>query len=210
MTLSKMTNRSTMSILGTMLLVLASAFLAVSECSAQAFITTWKTDNPGTSGPTSITIPTIGPGYNYDVDWDNDGDFDEFGLTGSVTHDFGTPGTYTIGIRGDFPRIYFFNSGEEEKILAIEQWGDIVWKNMYLAFHGAKNLICNAIDTPNLSNVFDLSGMFNNATSFTGDLSGWDVGNALNMGAMFYRASNFNSDLSGWDVGKCEDYGEYV
>ncbi len=52
------------------------------------FVTTWKTDNAGTSGSTSITIPTTGAGYNYDVDWNNDGTFDEFGLTGSVTHDF--------------------------------------------------------------------------------------------------------------------------
>lgn len=63
------------------------------------FITTWKTDNAGTSNSTSITIPTTGAGYNYDVDWNNDGIFDEFGLTGSVTHDFGVAGTYTIQIQ---------------------------------------------------------------------------------------------------------------
>ena len=51
------------------------------------FVTTWKTDNPGTSSDTSITIPTFGSGYNYDVDWDNDGIFDEFGIMGNVTHD---------------------------------------------------------------------------------------------------------------------------
>ena len=32
------------------------------------FVTTWKTDNPGTSNPTSITVP-ITDGL-YDVDWD--------------------------------------------------------------------------------------------------------------------------------------------
>ncbi len=63
------------------------------------FVSTWKTDNAGTSGSTSITIPTAGAGYNYDVDWNNDGTFDEFGLTGSVTHNFGVAGTYTIRIQ---------------------------------------------------------------------------------------------------------------
>jgi len=65
-------------------------FFIFSTCvfSQNEFITTWKTDNPGTSNSTSITIPTIGGGYNYDVDWDNDGNFDEIGITGNVTHDF--------------------------------------------------------------------------------------------------------------------------
>ena len=89
---------------------------------SQAFITTWKTDNPGTSNNTSITIPTVGGGYNYDVDWNNDGVFDQFGITGSVTHDFGTAGTYTIAIQGVFPRIYFANGGDKEKIISINQW----------------------------------------------------------------------------------------
>ncbi len=63
------------------------------------FVTTWKTDNAGISNSTSITIPTTGTGYNYDVDWNNDGTFDEFGITGSATHDFGVAGTYTIRIQ---------------------------------------------------------------------------------------------------------------
>ena len=50
------------------------------------FVTTWKTDNPGSSNDTSITVPMVGG--PYDVDWDNDGVLDEFWLTGPVTHDF--------------------------------------------------------------------------------------------------------------------------
>jgi len=41
------------------------------------FITTWKTDNEGTSCNSCITIPTTGAGYNYEVDWDNDGIYEE-------------------------------------------------------------------------------------------------------------------------------------
>lgn len=74
-----------------LLLLCVMMFGCIQFVSAQAstsFITTWKTDNTGTSNSTSITIPTTGSGYNYDVDWNNDGTFDQFGLTGSVTHDF--------------------------------------------------------------------------------------------------------------------------
>lgn len=85
-------------------------------------MTTWKTDNAGTSNSTSITIPTTGSGYNYSVDWNNDGTFDETGLTANVTHDFGTAGTYTIRITGSFPRIYFNNGGDRLKILSVNQW----------------------------------------------------------------------------------------
>ncbi len=36
--------------------------------SSAEFVTVWKTDNTGSSNSTSITIPTTGTGYNYDVD----------------------------------------------------------------------------------------------------------------------------------------------
>ncbi|MCG8579787.1 MAG: hypothetical protein MI866_07725, partial [Bacteroidales bacterium] len=99
------------------------------------FITTWTTNESGTSGSTEITIPTNSSyTYNYDVDWDNDGVFDETGLTGSVTHDFRTAGTYTIRIQGTFPAIYFNNSGDKEKIISIDQWGTISWLDFSSAF----------------------------------------------------------------------------
>ena len=91
----------------------------------QAFIITWKTDKPGISGNTSIRIPTTGSGYNYEVDWNNDGVFDQVGITGSVTHDFGKAGTYTILIQGAFPRIYFNKEGDLNKIQSIDRWGSI-------------------------------------------------------------------------------------
>ena len=86
------------------------------------FITTWKTDNAGTSNSTSITIPTYGGGYNYSVDWNNDGVMDQTGISGNVTHDFGVAGTYTIRITGNFPRIYFNNGGDRLKILNVNSW----------------------------------------------------------------------------------------
>ena len=102
---------------------------------AQApFITTWKTNNAGTSCSSCITIPTTGTGYNYSVDWNNDGIYDQTGITGSVTHNFGTPGTYTIRITGSFPRIFFNNGGDALKIINIGQWGDIAWTSMAYSF----------------------------------------------------------------------------
>ena len=83
--------------------------------SQNEFITTWKTDNTGTSGPTEITIPTTGAGYNYDVDWTYDGitfNAENTGVEGNITHDYLATGTYTVAIRGAFPRIYFNSQGD--------------------------------------------------------------------------------------------------
>ena len=191
------------------LLLITCHLLFAGSSYSQAFITTWKTDNPGTSNASSITIPTTGGGYNYDVDWDNDGSYDEFGLTGNVTHDFGVPGTYTIRIRGDFPRIYFNNTGDRQKILSIDQWGSIEWSSMAYAFAGASNMILKAADVPDLSNVSDLSYMFHiidngivnsSLSSFEGDISAWDVSSVTDMSFMFSGASSFNSEMGNWDV----------
>ena len=51
-----------------------------------------------------------------------------------------------------------------------------------------------------MRNVTNMSGMFQGAAAFNGDLSGWDVRNVTNMRDMFEDAAAFNGDLSGWDV----------
>ena len=169
---------------------------------ASHFVTTWKTDNPGTSGVTSITIPTRGTGYNYDVDWDNDGLFDEFGITGNITHDFAVAGIYTIRVQGDFPTIYFNNVDDKEKILLIEQWGDIQWESMERAFYGCSNFDVVAIDAPNLSNATNLQNMFLDCLVLKGNstFNNWNTGSIQNFNGMFFGASLFNEAIGDWDM----------
>lgn len=180
----------------TILLLMMTSSLAL----GQAFITTWKTDNLGTSGSNQITIPTIGSGYNYSVDW-GDGNSDT-GITGTFTHTYASSGTYTVSITGTFPRIYFNNTGDKSKILSIEQWGNIAWMSMENSFAGCDNIVINASDAPNLSGVTSLSYMFNNCSSLTTEnYTNWDVSTITNMFATFYRATNFNGNISNWNVG---------
>ncbi len=183
------------------------------------FITTWQT----TTSSESITIPTTGSGYNYEVDW-GDGTV-VTGYTGNASHTYATAGTHTLAISGDFPRIYFNNGAEGQqktKIKSIEQWGDIAWTSMANAFYGCTSIVYNATDAPDLSMVTDLSVAFasmsfnadlsnwdvstiQNMTytfgfgSFTGNISNWDVSNVTDMTGMF-QASSFNGDVSQWDV----------
>ncbi len=183
---------------------LATLFFFISTLANAQFITTWKTDNLGSSNNNQITIPTIGAGYNYNVDW-GDGTNDT-GITGNITHSYATIGTYTVEITGTFPRIYFNAGGffgsntDYGKILTIEQWGTNAWASMANAFSGCTNLRVNASDTPNLSAVTDMSYMFRECEALNDNLNGWNVSNTTNMIGLFREASSFNQPLNGWDV----------
>ncbi len=185
--------------------VVVSVFTALftlqtaSAAPADDFVTTWKTDNPGTSNSTSITIPTNGSGYSYDVDWNNDGTFDQFGITGDVTNDFGVAGTYTIRIQGTFPRIYFNNTGDKEKILSVDQWGTGSWDTMMNSFYGASNLSISASDSPDISSALSMQNAFFDSGLTNEDLSSWNTSSILDMSSIF-RSSSFNGDISAWDI----------
>ncbi|MFC4740493.1 BspA family leucine-rich repeat surface protein [Flavobacterium ponti] len=167
---------------------------------SQSFITTWKTDNAGISNSNQITIPTNGNGYNYSIDWENDGIIDNTNVTGTITHTYATAGTYTVAITGNFPRIYFNNTGDQLKILSVEQWGSISWRSFQNSFYGCSNLVINAADTPNLTLVSNMANAFRDATSLNQNLDTWDVSNVTNMSNMFNGATNFNVNISNWDV----------
>ena len=170
------------------------------------FITTWKTDNPGTSSPTSITIPTGGGYFNYDVDWDNDGVYDDLGVSGTVTHDYGVAGTYTVAIRGTFPWLRFSEGGDKQKILDVAQWGDIEWASLREAFASCTNLDVSATDAPDLSRVTNMANAFYNCSSLTADLNHWDVSNVTQMDGLFALAAQFNSPLDNWDVRRVKQF----
>ena len=158
------------------------------------FITTWQT----TEGDKSITIPTDGEGYNYNIDW-GDGET-ATGVKGDITHTYATDGEQIIKISGDFPRIYFNNNGDAPKLLKVEQWGNIEWTSMEQAFAGCSNLEIVATDEPDLSGVTNMAGMFNGATAFNQDIGSWDVSKVTNMRHMFDGATAFDQDIGSWVV----------
>ena len=159
------------------------------------FITTWRTTTPNES----ITIPVGGATGTYHIDW-GDGTT-SLNVTGSQTHTYATPGNHTVGISGDFSRIQL--GGDQTnaaKLVSIDKWGGIMWATMNGAFAGASNMIYNAADSPDLSRVTDMSGMFRNATSFNGAISSWDVTSVTDMSGMFDGASSFRQNLGPWYV----------
>ncbi|PKG83071.1 hypothetical protein CXF85_12040 [Colwellia sp. 75C3] len=184
----------------------------VDVLTAKPFITTWKTDNPGNSNVDQITITTNTAAYpieyKYSIDW-GDGETN-VDVRGDITHTYTNKSiddTYTITISGDFPQLYF-NGDDSEKLLTIEQWGDGALLSLTKAFNGCRNVVSNAIDSPNLRFVTDMSRMFYVATSFNQDLSAWDVSSVTNMQSMFEQARSFNQELSAWDVSSVTDMRE--
>ncbi len=91
------------------------------------FVITWDTTKKGISNNSSIIIPVVSGVYYYNVDWNNDGVFEEKQLENSVTHDFKKPEIYTIIINGLFPHFSFKNEGDKLKLIEINQWGNQQW-----------------------------------------------------------------------------------
>ncbi|WP_422107523.1 BspA family leucine-rich repeat surface protein [Winogradskyella sp.] len=176
---------------------------ACSDFFDDAFVTTWATDNNGPSGDNQITIPTNNSAtYSYAVDW-GDGNI-QTNITGDVTHTYASSGTYTVKIKGEFPQLYFANSGDLQKILSVEEWGSNAWASMNQAFRGCTNLVINATDTPDLSNVVDMSRMFQN-TNIDAGLNAWDVSNVESFAFMFANNPSFNENITSWNIGAALD-----
>ena len=174
----------------------------------RAFITTWDTTKTGTSNSTAIEIPLGNGVFNYHVDWDEDGIADDAFLEEGIFHDFGEAGTYRVGIVGDLQHLYFDVEGDKDKLVEINQWGDLEWTSMAGTFAGCRNLKIVATDVPDLSNVTSLSHMFNGATNFSdeSDLMGtWDVSTIQDMSYVFANTELFDEDISGWDTSSATD-----
>ena len=170
----------------------------------QPFITLWKTDNLGISNANQITIPINEElSYEYDVDW-GDGSFDSR-VTTSITHTYEQPGEYQVKIKGVFPQIYFADfpsiQTDANKILEVQQWGDIRWMSMQYSFTGCQNLQVTTNDIPDLSSVENLNYAFANCYVLTGNPSfeNWDVSNVGDLSYLFYN-TNVNQNLENWNI----------
>ena len=149
--------------------------------------------------------------YNYNVDCDSDGINEAEGVSRNYTCNYITPGIYTISISGTFPQIEFIANCEHTRpdyyrVISLEQWGTIAWKSMRYSFISTKNMLGNALDTPDLSSVEDMSWMFRHS-NFNQNISNWDVSNIKNMRGMFMQSA-FTEILSNWDVSSVTNMSE--
>ena len=151
-----------------------------------AFVMRVKTDNTGTGLNTQFIINTNTAAYTYNYSIATSDGQSFTGQTGNKTITFPTAGTYDIFINGIFPFTRPNISGQEQKLMQIRNWGNIVWRSFENSFINCNNLIVTATDAPDLSLTTNLVAMFRSCGSFTSfNLTGWNTSNITSMLQMF-------------------------
>lgn len=163
-----------------------------------AFVFTWKTDM---DKQTLHIGANTDYSYDFNIDW-GDGTIEEIIAIApeAFEHTYEMAGTYTVSIAGEFPSFSF--DEDYSFVMSIEQWGNVVWKDLSFAFALCTNMHYNASDVPDLSNVTSLEGLFYGAGFFNADLGDWDTSNITNMERTFSGSKSFNGDISSWDTSK--------
>ncbi|WP_330443058.1 BspA family leucine-rich repeat surface protein [Flavobacterium sp. C4GT6] len=185
----------------TLLLFFLTSFIYAQE----PFITVWQATAPSYQ----INIPIVDEaGNNYTVDF-GDGTVltNQTGPCSHVFESIGGDELHTVTISGTFGRIDFSTMpASAVKLYYIQQWGDVQWTSMEHAFFSCYQLIITATDTPDLSQVTSMEGMFHGASNLNSDpefplnLNNWDVSNVTNMKDLFRESTIGETSLDNWDV----------
>jgi len=170
----------------------------------QSFSSNWNTEKLSTesSATKQVKLPLTSDGvYNFVANW---GDGTTSTVTAydqaEVTHTYLSGGTYTIILDGTINGWKFNNTGDKLKITNISNWGNLLVSNDGNQFYGCQNMTCTATDTLDVSNVTDMTGMFNNCQIFNGYINNWNVSNVTTMIIMFSGCWKFDRNLNLWDV----------
>ena len=137
------------------------------------------------------------------------GNGDPFNIN-DITHKYNVNTTldfeeYTVRISGLVAGVGFMDKQihplkMRKKLREISEWGEVKLHNHGSQFAYCINLRITATDTPDLTEVTNMSGMFYDTGFFNGDLSRWNTAAVTNMSGMFCFAHSFNGDLSRWNT----------
>ena len=114
--------------------------------------------------------------------------------------------TYTMTFEGTFKRMRtdsYGATGNLAKCLrSVEHIGsETGLANMYSAFGGSSNL--TAVPTHIPATVTNLGSAFSGATNFNDpNISKWDVSNVTDMSSLFQNTKEFNQNINSWNVSK--------
>ena len=99
-----------------------------------------------------------------------------------------------------FNRIRFNNSGDNNKLTDIKQWGNIVWSSFNGSFFNCDNSLITATDSPNLSVCDNLGNMFLGSSLANPNLANWNFINIVDASRMMEGTPSTGEGVSNWDV----------
>jgi len=185
--------------------------------SLQPFEMVVDTTIAGDSGVGNFKIETDAVfTYRYKVEW-GDGTVSGITTSSDVTHTYPSGGTYTIKISGRFDGYECANSIEADKIISINSWGNVKWRQFENAFYGSANLTGLTTEPPILESLnphtepsnSDFLRIFAGCTNLDVDLGSWDVSNITSMQNFFEDCNIFNNggspSISGWTTSTCSN-----
>ncbi len=177
-----------------------SKVCCVAAPSSPDFVFTVDTTQAGSASDTFV-LPLHSTGvYNFNVEW-GDGNDDDITVYNQpeVTHVYAAGGTYTITISGQIEGWFFANTGDDDKITNISNWGSLVI-TLKWAFYGCSNLDITATDAPTIT-TSTMEYMFRDCISLTNpDFSAWDTSSVTYCLGTFQNCALFNGDISTWDM----------
>jgi surface protein len=178
------------------------------------FVTTWDLAITGSSNGTSLSIPTTTNG-SVSYSWEEIGgtakSANNLTFSGNTLSITNLPSGKKIRLRitpTNFQRIRFNNGnnggGDKNRLTTIQQWGTTSWTSFQHAFFGCTNLNITATGIPNITNVKDMSDMFQGCSNLSTvpNMGSWNVSEVTNMTSLFNNARKFNENISGWNTAK--------
>ena len=174
-----------------------------------SFLSTWET----TGSNETISLPLVSSGnYNFFVSW-GDGQYNTITSYLSNTHQYSSPGTYTISITGVIEGWSFGSvTTSKNNIKTITQWGSLKINGITQltgAFLNCTGLTLNGlVDTINTNGVTTMNSWFQGCTSLTTFpyLSDWSMSGVTNTSSMFRDCTSFNAPMTGWTMTACTFY----
>ena len=125
---------------------------------------------------------------------------------GVYTVEAGPEGVKYMRMKAEWKDIEWFLLTSNYKLLEVVQFGTVVWESMRQMFYFCEQMtFASGIDTPDLTKVTDMSGMFSGCMAFKQPLEKWEVSKVTNMNEMFSNCSSFNQPLNNWTVSQVID-----
>jgi len=155
-------------------------------------------DTEGTTVGATNAILSFAEGSDITIDWGDSSGYQSY--TGAASHDYATPGQYTVEVHGTVNGFTGPLTESRQQLKDVMQWGLVEFASATAMFTSRAGFVISASDSPTFLPGATCIGMFSNATDFNSNIDHWDVSNVVNMEKMFFNATAFNQPLNSWDM----------